>query len=206
MTRRPKHQFEIEERIKGFPKGMVFSAADFYDISNTDAINQTLSRLAKEERIRRIIQGLYDVPEYSELLQEYAVPRIDMVAEALARKFNWTIAPSGDTALNVLHLTTQVPNTWSYVSDGPIRNYTIGTVKLTFRTVKQREISGFHRITVTVIQALRAIGKDNITDNEIEKLRSVLTDSDKEIIMEEGLGSSAWIARIIKEICRKESI
>ena len=129
-----------------------------------------------------------------------------MVAEALARKFNWTIAPSGDTALNVLHLTTQVPNTWSYVSDGPIRNYTIGTVKLTFRTVKQREISGFHRITVTVIQALRAIGKDNITDNEIEKLRSVLTDSDKEIIMEEGLGSSAWIARIIKEICRKESI
>lgn len=206
MTRRPKHQFEIEERIKGFPKGMVFSAADFYDISNTDAINQALSRLTKEGCIRRIIQGLYDVPEYSELLQEYAVPRIDMVAEALARKFNWTIAPSGDTALNVLHLTTQVPNTWSYVSDGPIRNYTIGTVKLTFRTVKQREISGFHRITVTVIQALRAIGKDNITDNEIEKLRSVLTDSDKEIIMEEGLGSSAWIARIIKEICRKESI
>lgn len=206
MTRRPKHQFEIEERIKGFPKGMVFSAADFYDISNTDAINQALSRLTKEGCIRRIIQGLYDVLEYSELLQEYAVPRIDMVAEALARKFNWTIAPSGDTALNVLHLTTQVPNTWSYVSDGPIRNYTIGTVKLTFRTVKQREISGFHRITVTVIQALRAIGKDNITDNEIEKLRSVLTDSDKEIIMEEGLGSSAWIARIIKEICRKESI
>ena len=206
MTRRPKHQFEIEERIKGFPKGMVFSAADFYDISNTDAINQALSRLTKEGCIRRIIQGLYDVLEYSELLQEYAVPRIDMVAEALARKFNWTIAPSGDTALNVLHLTTQVPNTWSYVSDGPIRNYTIGTVKLTFRTVKQREISGFHRITVTVIQALRAIGKDNITDNEIEKLRSVLTDSDKEIIMEEGLGSSAWIARIIIEICRKESI
>lgn len=204
MTRRPKYQFEIEERIKDFPKGMVFSAADFYDIANTDAINQTLSRLAKEGRIRRIIQGLYDVPEYSELLQEYAVPRIDMVAEALARKFNWTIAPSGDTALNALHLSTQVPNTWSYVSDGPIRNYTIGTVKLTFRTVKQREISGFHRITVTVIQALRAIGKDNITDNEIEKLRSVLTDSDKEIIMEEGLGSSAWIARIIKEICRKE--
>ena len=206
MTRRPKHQFEIEERIKGFPKGMVFSAADFYDISNTDAINQALSRLTKEGCIRRIIQGLYDVLEYSELLQEYAVPRIDMVAEALARKFNWTIAPSGDTALNVLHLTTQVPNTWSYVSDGPIRNYTIGTVKLTFRTVKQREISGFHRITVTVIQALRAIGKDNITDNEIEKLRNVLTDSDKVIIMEEGLGSSAWIARIIKEICRKESV
>ena len=99
MSTRPKYQQEITSRINDYSKGIVFSAADFMDVADTDAINKTLSRLSEEGRIRRVVQGLYDVPEYSNLLQEYAVPRPDMVAEALARKFNWTIAPCGDTAL-----------------------------------------------------------------------------------------------------------
>jgi predicted transcriptional regulator of viral defense system len=204
MSTRPKYQQEITSRINDYSKGIVFSAADFMDVADTDAINKTLSRLSEEGRIRRVVQGLYDVPEYSNLLQEYAVPRPDMVAEALARKFNWTIAPCGDTALNALHLSTQVPNVWSYVSDGPYRKYDLGNTKLSFKTVKQREISGFHRITVTVIQALRTLGKDNITEKEINILKRVLTEADKKIILKEGLNATAWIVRIIKEICREE--
>lgn len=204
MSCRPRYQKEITDKIQEFSKGSVFSAADFMDIADTDAINKALSRLAEEGRIRRVTHGLYDVPEYNSLLQEYAVPRPDMVAEALARKFNWTIAPCGDTALNALHLSTQVPNVWSYVSDGPYRKYDLGNTKLSFKTVKQREISGFHRITITVIQALRALGKGNITENEINILKRILTESDKKIILEEGLNATAWIVHIIKDICRED--
>jgi len=204
MSIRPRYQQEISDRILEYTKGSVFSAADFMDIADTDAINKALSRLSEEGRIRRISQGLYDVPEYSSVLKEYAVPRPDMAAEALARKFNWTIAPCGDTALNALHLSTQVPNVWSYVSDGPYRQYDLGNIKLSFKTVKQREISGFHRITVTVIQALRALGKDNIAQRDINKLRRVLTEADKEIILKEGLNATAWIVQILREICRGE--
>ena len=204
MSSRPNYQHEISNRIHGLTNGSVFSAADFMDIAGTDAINKALSRLSEEGEIRRITQGLYDVPEYSSLLQEYAVPRPDMVAEALARKFNWTIAPCGDTALNALHLSTQVPNVWSYVSDGPYRKYDLGNARLSFKTVKQREISGFHRITVTVIQALRALGKGNITQKEINILKRVLSKSDKEIILKEGLNATAWIVQIIKDICRED--
>ena len=84
MSIRPKYQQEITSRINDYSKGMAFSATDFMDVADTDAINKTLSRLYEEGRIRRITQGLYDVPEYSSLLKEYAVPRPDMVAEALA--------------------------------------------------------------------------------------------------------------------------
>ena len=52
--------------------------------------------------IRRIIQGIYDKPVYSELLNEYSSPKVEKVVEALARKFNWTVAPAGETALNYL--------------------------------------------------------------------------------------------------------
>lgn len=42
---------------------------------------------------------------------------------------------SGNTALNILHISTQVPNVWEYVSDGTYRDYMIGKVPLKFRHV-----------------------------------------------------------------------
>lgn len=66
------------------------------------------------------MRGVYYYPRYSELIQEYETPSPNKVTEAIARKFNWTIAPCGDTALNMLGLATQVPAKWSYISDGPV--------------------------------------------------------------------------------------
>ena len=201
---REKIQKEIEKRIALMQSGYVFSAKDFADISTQDAANQALSRLDKEGRIRRIIRGFYYVAEYSELIGEYSAPRMDMVAEAMARKFNWSIAPSGNTALNMLGLSTQVPFTWSYVSDGPNREYDINSNILTFKRVKQSEISGFHRITVTVIQAIRAIGREYITSKHKNILKNNLSCQDKKIVLSESKIASSWIVDIIKEICAGE--
>jgi hypothetical protein len=48
------------------------------------------------------MRGIYDKPRYSNLLQENAVPNPEEVAKAIARNYNWTIAPTGDAALNLL--------------------------------------------------------------------------------------------------------
>ena len=202
---REKIQKEIEKRIELMQSGYVFSAKDFADISTQDASNQALSRMEKEGRIKRIIRGFYYVPVFSELIGEYSAPRIDMVAEAMARKYNWTIAPSGNTALNELGLSTQVPYTWSYVSDGPNREYDINGSVLTFKRVKQSEISGFHRITVAVIQAIRAIGKDYISSKHKKILKGILSEEDKETILAEAKIASSWIVDILKEICVGEN-
>ena len=126
MSERPKYQIKIDERIMAYPFGTAFSASDFLDIADANSVSQALFRIEKEGKIRRVMNGIYDKPAYSELIQEYGMPRIDKVADALARRFNWNIAPSGDTALNILHISSQVPNVWEYVSDGPYRDYMIG--------------------------------------------------------------------------------
>ena len=54
-------------------------------------------------------------------------PDIDQVAQALSRKFNWRIQPTGNAALNQLGLFPQVPGSWVYLSDGPDREYEIVT-------------------------------------------------------------------------------
>ena len=126
---------------------------------------------------------------------------MDKIAEALARRFNWNIAPSGDTALNILHVSTQVPNEWEYVSDGPYRDYMIGKVLLKFKHVMPREINGYSAITVMVIQGIRAIGKGNMTQEQVNRFSSVISLKDKETLLKESRTASGWIYREIKRIC-----
>ena len=205
MGERPKYQARIEERINNYPYGAAFSASDFLDIADANSVSQALFRLEKDGEIRRVINGVYDKPAYSQLIQEYGVPRIDKIAEALARRFNWNIAPSGDTALNLLHVSTQVPNAWEYVSDGPYRNYVIGETPLRFKHVMPREINGYSAITVMMIQAIRAIGKGNMTQEQMDRFSSVITAEDREVLLNEARTASGWIYKEIKNICEVKS-
>ncbi|MCR5770032.1 Transcriptional regulator, AbiEi antitoxin, Type IV TA system [Butyrivibrio fibrisolvens DSM 3071] len=198
---REKYQIEIEKRIEDADLGYAFSAIDFADIAGTDPTNKALSRLGEAGTIRRVIKGIYDKPLYSKLLGEYSSPNIEKVAQALARKYNWTIAPSGETALNFLHLSTQVPNSWSYISDGPYRKYDIGSYQVEFKHCANKEISGKSFITISVIQAIKYIGKDKIQQEDKERLSKALSSSDKEIILREAITTTAWIYKVIKEIC-----
>ena len=199
---REKYQIEIEERIKNFEGGHAFFAVDFADIADTDPTNKALSRLNENGTIRRIIQGVYDKPLYSELLDEYSSPKVEKVVEALARKFNWTVAPAGETALNYLHISTQVSNSWSYISDGPYRKYEIGPYTIEFKHCANKEISGKSLLTVSVIQALKFIGKTNIQKEDIERLSFSIPNEQKKKVLEESKTATAWIYKIIKEACK----
>ena len=201
MSERPKVQSQTEERIMGYPYGTAFSASDFLDIADANSVSQALFRIEKDGRIRRVINGVYDKPAYSQLIQEYGVPRVDKVAEALARRFNWNIAPSGDTALNILHISAQVPNSWEYVSDGPYRDYMIGNVPLKFKHIMPREINGYSPITVMIIQGIRAIGKGNMTQEQADRFSSVITEEDRDTLLKEARTASGWIYKEVKRIC-----
>ena len=94
---RPDYQKRIEERIVSLPDGNAFITSDFLDIADTQVVNKALSRMAETGSIRRILRGVYDRPRYSELLQEWAAPKMEEAAKAIARNFGWTIVPCGDT-------------------------------------------------------------------------------------------------------------
>ena len=99
---------EIKNRILSSEDGSVFSTSDFADIADTNTVRSALYRLVKDNILRRIINGIYEKPKYSKLLDEYVAADPASVAQALARSYHWTIAPCGNTALNLLGLSTQV--------------------------------------------------------------------------------------------------
>lgn len=193
---------QILSRIESIAKGEVFIISDFSDLADEATIRKALSRLEENGKIRRIMRGVYENPKFNDFLGEYVKPHPDKVAKALARNYGWTIVPCGETALNMLGLSTQVPAVWLYVSDGNYREYTCGNFVIQFKRTTNKEISKISFKTALVIQAIKALGKDKITGDVIEKIRSLTTDKEKEQMFVEAKYATAWIYDVIKEICR----
>ena len=182
--------------------GTVFVASDFVDISDKSSINTSLTRLEEEKLIRRVMRGVYYKAEYNDFLQEYVSPLPDKVAHALARNFGWTIVPCGDTALNLLGLSTQIPAAWVYVSDGTYKEYSYENTTIKFKRTTNKEISKLSNKTALVVQALKALGKENVTDTVMGKLRNNLTDKEKSNLLTESKAVTSWIYEYIKQICK----
>jgi len=162
----------IIDRIVEHGRGWVFSPKDFTgDFSRTD-IDVALFSLAKDGTIHRILPGLYHLPQYSEILKEFVAPDIRKVADALARKYNWKIFPEGNTALNYLGLSTQVPAKYIYVSSGSPRKYKIGNMDLEFRHRVLTETMIDDEKAMLAVQAIKAIGQVHADAEFIKSLAS----------------------------------
>lgn len=196
---------QIRQRIDAAEDGEMFINADFTDIADAEIIRRNLNRLVEAGTLRRVMNGIYDKPKFSKLLQEPVAPNPDLVAKTLARNYNWTIAPSGNTALNLLGLSTQVPATWVYVSDGPYKKYQWDNTLLIFKKRTNKEISNLSSLTAIVIQALKTLGKDRITPDLISKLSANLSKKDKAILRKEAATSTDWVYDVIRKLDESEA-
>jgi hypothetical protein len=192
---------KILEKINNLNSNQVFIANDFFDIAGYENIRKVLNRLVTDGEISRIMNGIYYKPKYIDLIGEYEAPSVNEVANAIARKYNWTIAPSGNTALNLLGLSTQVPAKWTYISDGRYVDFSFGNITIEFKRRNNGDISKMSTLTAMVIQAIKAIGKDKVTNEHIDYLREKLSKEEKEDLLKDGKTTSIWVYHILREIC-----
>ncbi len=192
---------EIENRIRSSKPGTVFLTKDFTDIATNTTIRKCLGRQVSAGNLRRIIQGVYEKPAYSNLLKQYLPTDPDTVANAIANTYRWTIAPCGDLALNKLGLSTQVPAKWSYISDGPYRDFSWDNITIEFKHRTNRDISGISTFTTMLIEAIRALGKDRIDENTIQQIHNLIPENRRLSILEEAKSATDWIYEIIRKAC-----
>ncbi len=200
MTQSIEHT--ILSRIYGTGRGWVFSQKDFSQLGSRAAIDLSLHRLLKKGVIRRVIRGIYDYPLFSELLDQELSPDIDQVAQALARKFGWRIAPSGPAALNLIGLSTQVPGRTVYLSDGPTKSYSVGGVKLTFKNKPLKEAAFNLFESALIVQGLKSLGPDSITNEVIEQIRNWLSPELRKKVLKDTQTVTGWIYSAIRRICQ----
>jgi len=191
---------KILSRIYGYGRGAVFTPKDFHDLATAETVRQTLSRLAESGTIRRLLRGLYDYPAFSSLFQTPASPDPDAMAQAIARTHGWTILPSGETALNILGLSTQVPARYQYFSDGPARKYSWDGGSLEFVHRANRETTVLSPATALLVQALKTLGRPRIDDAVINSLRARLTARERSRAEREGRYVTSWVYELIKQL------
>ena len=184
--------------------GWAFSQKDFSRLATRGAIDIALHRLLAQGAIRRVTRGIYDCPRYSRLIGAPVSPDIDQVAGAFARKFGWRIQPSGATAQNLLGLSTQVPASHVYLSDGPNRSYDINGTTLKFKHTPLKEAGFRYRESALIVQALKSFGPDLITPAVVAKIRKWLAPELRNKVLSDTTTVTGWVYAAIREVCRED--
>ena len=103
----------------------------------------------------------------------------------------------------MLGLSTQVPAVWIYISDGPYKTYKTDGMTLKFKhTDNKNEITNISYKTALVVQALKALGKGNVTDKELQIISKLLSDEEKAQMLMEAKRVTAWVYELIRKICK----
>ena len=126
-------------------------------------------------------------------------PEIKDVAEAIARNNNWDIRETGNSALYFLGLDNQIPMTFTFLSSGPYRTYTIDNRTIEFKNSSNKNFIFSRKISL-IVQALQALGENNIGFNEIMKLSNFLSNKDKEELLNNIVFAPLWMQKYLKDI------
>ena len=190
---------QILKRIQRRRAGHVFTPADFLDLGSRNAIDLALSRQARAGTIRKVARGLYDFPRVDRRLGPLS-PGIADIATALKGRDQSRLQPAGAHAANVLGLSTQVPVRVVFLTDGRSRRVQLGKQHIVLKHTTPRHMATAGRLSGTVIQALRWLGKRHVNDATIGTLRRRLSAADRQQLLKDLRYAPAWIADIIRAV------
>lgn len=190
---------KIEDFIENYGRGRIFFADDFVSMGSAENIRQALGRFTKSEKIVRVANGIYCYPEIDDKLGLGALmPSFDQIAKAIAERSHARIVPTGDYALNVLGLSTQVPMNYVYLTDGSPRKVEIsGGRGIVFKKTAPKNLAFKNRLAMLVTSALKSIGRDNVTQEQISQIEQLLRKEDKEAVLADLVLMPIWIRKIV---------
>jgi hypothetical protein len=188
---------KIFKKMRQNKRGKVFFTNDFAALGNYKACSKALERLAKQGEIMRVSRGIYAIPQKNKLLGTLT-PSFDSVVAAIVKRDRAKIIPTGLFAENMLGLSTQVPMKAVYLTDGTPRKLMIGKIPLIFKKTTPKNLATKGKISGLAIQALKSIRKDRITDDEVDKVVSLLKRENPQHLAHDIKLAPVWIKEIMR--------
>ena len=181
----------------------MFTPADFSDLGSRDAVDSALKRCRQSGRIRQLARGLYDYPRIDPDLG-MLTPSPDEIARALSGRDASRLQPSGAYAANILGLSTQIPMKIVYLTDGPSRTVQIGKKQIILKQTTPRNMATAGRISGSIIQALRHLGRQHVDDDVILQLDRRLDADARKQLLRDSRFAPTWIADIMRQLGNKK--
>ncbi len=195
-------EYMILAKIKKAKRGALYFTEDFLRFGTAKAVSKALERLVKKQEISRIARGIYTRIETDPILGELK-PSTEAIAKAIAKRDKARIVPTGALALNALGLSTQMPMNVVYLTDGAARKITIGKRTILFKKTVPKNLATIGEISSLVIQALKEIGKDNATDQEIQIIAKQLKNEKQSRLEHDIRLAPEWIRIIMRTALKK---
>lgn len=194
----------IVSRIQQLLPGTILFAQDFAQDGSGEAVRQHLTRLVKGGLLQRLAQGMYLVPKKLGS-HGFLLPNADEVASALARRDRTRIIATGEVALWKLGLSTQIPLNHVYLTDGPSRVVKIESPEgktsysITFKHASPKNFALQGKISSQVVQALKAIGEKNLSEEMLDKIISIIVRENTADLNHDLTVAPAWISKLIRD-------
>lgn len=188
---------QILAKVKKAKGGSLFFIDNFVGFGNAKAVGKALERLVKSGDLHRVAKGIYVRPAEDKVLGT-VLPGIEEVAEAIRKRDRARIVPTGSYALYKLGLTTQVPMKVVYYTDSTARKIKVGKQSITFKRASARNLSAIGNISKLVIQALRTIGKDKVSEQELFKIRELLKQEKPYHLQHDLKLAPEWIRKLLR--------
>ncbi len=189
---------QIIKKIKNFKSQKVFFVDDFIDMSNYKTVSKALERLVISGDLARVAKGIYTRPKTDPILGTL-LPTTEQLANAIAKRDKARIIPTGSFALYALGLSTQVPMNIVYLTDGSARTIKLGQRTIKFKKTSPKNLATKGKVSSLVIQALKAIGKDKVTESEQRKILELLLKENPTDLEHDIRLAPEWIRKIMKE-------
>ena len=193
----------IHLKIKNSKNGKLFFNNSFPEFDD-EYVGQILSDLANKKVIHRLSRGVY--LKTKETRYGLVYPPVEKIAKAIAKRDKANIVATGETALYILGLTTQVPMNAVFLTSGSKRDIRIGerTIKFKNATPKTFLIRGGQ--TSMIVQAMKAIGEKNMSDEYMPRIRSlILQQAERDTISNDLKAMPVWIRRIFVKTLKKDN-
>ena len=198
-------QAKIKEKIEKAPKMTLYFLEAFSEFGSYPSVKEAISRLVAKGSLTQVSKGLYMKTYFSPLLEENVSPNVYEVAKKIAEKHKWTLTLEGNTALNSLGLSTQVPAGYYYASSGRSQNLKLKTgIMLHFKHVPPREIVGLCNKNAQIVEAIKTIGKNKLQASDYSAIRRLLaTEAERKLLLKETSGCRKWVKEEIEKILEK---
>lgn len=180
-------------------RGKIFFPQDFASYGAPNTIHKAFGRLVASEKLLRVAQGIYCYPKIDKVLGLGVLyPTFEEIAAAIARRDKAKIVPTGVYALNKLGLSTQLPMNVVYLTDGSPRKVRLdGERGIQFKHTAKKNLAFQNDFAMLLTFALREIGEDNLTAEQLAHVRELIKTVPFETIKNDFALIPAWIRKII---------
>lgn len=183
---------QLEAKILSLKKGTIIFVSDFAELGTTENVKKVLLRLEKKRLLVRLAHGIYLYPKIDKELGTL-YPSTESIAEAIAKRDKTRIIPTGIYALQQLGISTQIPMNVIYLTDGAPRKIKVGERTITFKKTVPKNLAIKNKILSNIVQGLKELGKENITDEIRQKINQALKKIPVEALKEEVLNAPVWV-------------